>query len=461
MSKFISDDRSQSYLLPPDLRDWLPENDMAHFVLAACERVPLGAFKVGSGIEGRPQYHPRMMLALLVYCYANGILSSRKIERASYRDIGVRFVAANLHPDHDTIARFRRDNLAAFEAAFVQVLMLAKETGLLRVGTVSIDGTKMEASASKIKSVRYDRAKALRGKLAADIAALTAKAEAADASNEIDPQALPSEIARRDVLMTKLDAAVARLEEDAKANYEADLPAYQVRKAAYDEKVNNAKPRGKPPSPPDDLPPPDAQINLTDPDSKLMRKSKGHEYRQSYNAQAVVDADGSQLILHTDVITTPSDQKSFARVILGMTPDTGGVGLPKTVLADAGYACGKQVKTLKDNGIDPLVAVGRMMPHRPYDFRPPPGDPGGADIKLAQNIKEPWRIDMKAKLETENAKALYKKRKQTVEPVFGIIKSVLGMRSFSLRGIDKVKTEWKLIALAYNCKRLAKLGAIA
>jgi transposase len=461
MSKFISDDRSQTFLLPPDLRDWLPANDMAHFVLAACERVEMAAFKVGAGIEGRPQYHPRMMLALLVYCYANGILSSRRIERATYRDIGVRFVAANLQPDHDTIARFRRNNLAAFEAAFVQVLMLAKETGLLAVGTVSIDGTKIDASASKIKTVRYDRAKALRAKLAVDIAALTAKAEAADASDEIDPQALPAEIARREVLGAKLDAAVVRLKADAKAEYESQLPEYQSKKAAYDEKAKKRQQRGKPPVPPDDLPPPDAQMNLTDPDSKLMRKSNAHEYRQSYNAQAVVDADGSQLILHTDVVTTPSDQPSFARVILDMDPSKGGVGLPQTVLADAGYASGDQVKALQDKGIDPFVAIARTMLHRPYDFRPPPGDPGGPKDKHHQAIKDPWRIDMKAKLESENGKALYKKRKQTVEPVFGIIKSVLGFRHFSLRGMDKVKTEWKLIALAYNCKRLAKLGATA
>ena len=387
--------------------------------------------------------------------------SSRKIERATYRDIGVRFVAANLHPDHDTIARFRRANLAAFKAAFVQVLMLAKETGLLAVGTVSIDGTKIDASASKIKTVRYDRAKALRAKLAADIAALTAKAEAADASDEIDPQALPEEIARREVLGAKLDAAVARLEADAKAEYDTQLPEYQTKKAAYDEKAKNRQQRGTAPKPPDDLPPPDAQMNLTDPDSKLMRKSNAHEYRQSYNAQAVVDADGSLLVLHTDVVTTPSDQKSFACVILSMDPDAGGIGLPKTVLADAGYACGKQVKALQDKGIDPLVAIGRTMPHRPYDFRPPPDEAGEPKAKPPQAINAPWRIDMKAKLESDTGKALYKKRKQTVEPVFGIIKSVLGFRHFSLRGMDKVKTEWQLIALAYNCKRLAKLGAIA
>ena len=339
--------------------------------------------------------------------------------------------------------------------------MLAKEMGLLAVGTVSIDGTKIDASASKIKTVRYDRAKALREKLAADIAALTAQAEAADASDEIDPQALPEEIARREVLGAKLDAAVARLEEDAKAEYDAQLPDYQSKKAAYDEKAKNRKQRGTAPKPPDDLPPPDAQMNLTDPDSALMRKSNAHEFRQAYNAQAVVDADGSQLILHTDVITTPSDQPSFSGIILGMDTSRGGVGLPKTVLADAGYACGKQVKALQDKGIAPLVAIGRTMPHRPYDFRPPPGEPGGPKQKPPKPVKDPWRIEMKAKLESKDGKALYKKRKQTVEPVFGIIKSVLGFRHFSLRGMEKVKTEWKLIALADNCKRLAKLGAIA
>jgi Transposase DDE domain len=200
-------------------------------------------------------------------------------------------------------------------------------------------------------------------------------------------------------------------------------------------------------------------MNLTDPDSKLMRKSNGHEYRQSYNAQAVVDAEGSQLILHTDVVTTPSDQKSFARVMLGMDAAAGGIGLPQTVLADAGYACGQQVKALQDKGIDPLVAIGRTMAHRPYDFRPPPGEAGGPKDQHHQTIHAPWRIDMKAKLESENGKALYRQRKQTVEPVFGIIKSVLGFRHFNLRGMEKVKTQWKLMSLAYNCKRLAKLAA--
>jgi transposase len=211
MSNFVPFNRDQSFLLPPDLKEWLPADDLAHFVVAAVDRVPLGQFAVPDRTGGKPQYHPRLMLALLIYCYANGTFSSRRIERASHRDIAVRFVAANLHPDHDTIAAFRRTNTAAIEAAFLQVLLLARESGLLRLGTVSIDGTKIDANASKIRSVRYDRAQELRAKLAADIAALTGQAGAADAADQ-DPQALPKELARREALKAKLDAACARLE---------------------------------------------------------------------------------------------------------------------------------------------------------------------------------------------------------------------------------------------------------
>lgn len=444
MSSFVPFNRDQAFLLPPDLRAWLPEDDLAHFVVAAVERVPLGAFIVPNRSGGKPQYHPHLMLALLVYCYANGLFSSRRIERATYRDIAVRFVAANLHPDHDTIAVFRRINKAAFEAAFLQVLLLARESGLLRLGTVSIDGTKIDANASKIRSVRYDRAQELRAKLAADIAALTAQAEAADATDH-DPQALPLELARRETLKAKLDAACDRLEAQARAEAEAARPEYDAKKTAYDGKKGR---RGRAPKPPDDTPPPDRQSNLTDPDSALMRRSDAHEYRQAYNAQAVVCAEGSQLILATNLVATTADAPSFAATILGMV-DT--VGLPKAVLADTGYASGPAVAELHAHDVEPLVAIGRTQPHRPYDFRPPPKPIS------SRRLTEPWRITMKAKLETEDGKNRYKKRKQTIEPVFGIIKSAMGFVRFRLRGLANVANEWCLIALAYNCRRLATL----
>lgn len=444
MSSFVPFNRDQAFLLPPDLKAWLPEDDLAHFVVAAVERVPLAAFTVPARSGGKPQYHPRLMLALLIYCYANGIFSSRRIERATYRDIAVRFVAANLHPDHDTIAAFRRINRDAFEAAFLQVLLLARESGLLRLGTVSIDGTKIDANASKIRSVRYDRAQDLRARLAADIAALTAQAEVADAA-EPDPQALPAELARREALKAKLDAACARLEAQARAEAEAARPEYKAKKAAYDAKKGR---RGRPPKPPDQTPLPDRQSNLTDPDSALMRRSVAHEYRQAYNAQAVVCAEGTQLILATNLLATTADAPSFAATVLGMAET---IGLPKTVLADTGFASGPAVAALQAHHVEPLVAIGRTQPHRPYDFRPPP------KFKSPRRITEPWRITMKAKLETEDGKNRYKKRKQTVEPVFGIIKSAIGFLRFNLRGLANVANEWRLIALAYNCRRLATL----
>jgi len=446
MATFVPSNRDQTFLLPPDLKDWLPADDLAHFVVAAVERLPLRAFAVNPQAGGKPQYHPRLMLALLVYCYANGVFSSRRIERATHRDLGVRFVAANLHPDHDTIAVFRRANKAAFEAAFLEVLLMARGCGLLRVGTVSIDGTKIDASASKIRSVRYDRAQALRTRLAADIAELTAKAEAAD-TEDVDPQALPAEIARREALKAKLDAACARLEAEAREQAAAARPAYEAKKAAYEAKKGR---RGRPPKPPEDAPPPERQSNLTDPDSALMRRSDAHEYRQAYNAQAVVCAEGSQLILATNLGACASDAPGFAATILAMEKT---VGLPAVVLADTGFASGPAVAALEARGIDPLVAIGRTQPHRPYDFRPPPPP------KTPRRIIEPWRLTMQAKLETEDAKARYAKRKQTVEPVFGIIKSVMGFRRFHLRGLRNVASEWLLIALAYNCRRLHRLQA--
>jgi transposase len=449
MTGFIPFSREQAFLLPPDAKDWLPADDVAHFIVAAVDRVPLGAFAVRPIPGGRAQYHPRLLLALLIYCYANGIFSSRRIERATHRDLGVRYVAANLHPDHDTIAAFRRTNRAAFEAAFLQVLLLARETGLLRLGMVAIDGTKLDANASKIRSVRDDRAKELRAKLAADIAALTDRAEAADTEAQPDPQALPTEIARREALKAKLDAACARLEAEARAEAEAARPEYDAKRAAYEAKKGR---RGRPPKPPSDDPPPERQSNLTDPDSALMRRSDAHEYRQAYNAQAVVCAGGSQLILATGVVATSADAPSFAKTILGMQQ---GIGLPQTVLADTGFASGEAVATLEAQGIEPLVAIGRTQPHRPYDFRPPPKP------KTTRRVTEPWRVTMLEKLETPDAKARYARRKQTVEPVFGIIKSALGFTRFHLRGLAKVTSEWTLIALAYNCRRLHNLRLAA
>ena len=446
MSEFVDCERDQAFLLPPDLRDWIPADDLVHFVIEAVDRVDMSAFKVNHRGTGSAQYHPRMMLALLVYCYANGIFSSRRIERASYRDIGVRFVAANRHPDHDTIATFRRENFAAVSESFLQVLLLAKELKLLKVGLVSVDGSKVKASASKHRSVSYARAGELIDQLELEIADLLERAAAADAGGAEDPQALPEEIARRAALRDQLDAARCRLEAQAQARAAAERADYEAKVAARDKRQGRAK--GKHPKAPDETPRPDEQSNLSDPDSRLMRKSKTDAYRQAYNAQAVVDAGGSQLILGARVSQCASDRNELVADIEAIPAE---LGLPETALADNGYANGAEVESLAERGIEALVATGAQGRRRPHDFRP---------TKAQKPPKEPqadWLKAMAAKLESEEGRALYRLRQQTVEPVFGIIKAVLGFTEFSLRGLDKVAGEWDLVTLAYNCKRLHKL----
>jgi transposase len=443
MTRFVASDRSQPFLLPPDLRDWVPENDLAHFIVEAVERADMSTFKVNVRGSGSEQYNPRMMLALLIYCYANGIFGSRRIERASYRDVGVRFVAANTHPDHDTICAFRRENGAAIADCFLKVLELARELKLLKVGTISVDGTKIDANANAHRSVRYDRACALREQLRLEIAELMRRAESADGSGEADPQALPAEIARREALKAQLDAACARLEAEAKARAEAERADYERRKAAHETDGRNGG--GRPPSPPRETPRPEQQSNLTDPDSRLMRKNKRSAYRQSYNAQAAVDADGSQLVLGARVSQCASDANELVATVDAIPAP---LGAASCVLGDTGFANGEEVARLEARGMEVLVATGASK-RRPHDFRPAP-----AEEKPAVEPKAPWLKAMKAKLEEASARAKYKLRKQTVEPVFGIVKSVLGFRQFSLRGLAKVELEWQLVTLAYNAKRL-------
>ena len=443
MNKFVFSDRTQPYLLPPDLREWLPEDDLAHFVVAAVERVPMNAFRVNSRGTGSAQYHPRLMLALLIYCYANGIFSSRRIERATYRDIGVRYVTGNTHPDHDTICKFRRENLAAVHESFVEVLLLAKELKLLTVGRVSVDGTKLKANASKRRSIRYDRAVALRAQLRSEVKALLSKAERADGKAEADPQQLPEELARRERLESQLDAACERLERQAKERAAAEQAGYERKVAAREQRQGRAK--GRHIKPPDDTPDPTAQTNLTDADSGLMRKNKRSEYQQAYNAQAVVDADGSQLVLGVRVSQCASDRRELVADVEAMPA---AAGTPDEVLADNGYATETEVDELTRRGMEVLVAVGGGDRRRQHDFRPERKD------KPPKEPTAPWLVAMQEKLAQETHRASYRVRKHTVEPVFGIMKHAMGFRQFLLRGHTKVTGEWQLLALAYNCKRL-------
>jgi len=323
-------DRNTPLLLPPDLRDWVAEDDLVHFVIQAVERLPLSTFALNHKGCGDEQYSPHTLLALLIYCYANGCFSSRRIERATYRDVAVRYLTADTHPDHDTICAFRRNNLEAIAAAFVDVLELAQELQLLSLGTVSLDGTHLKGNASKDKNVTYQRAQELRAQLRQDVSQLLQQAERAD-QQDLDPQQLPKEIARREKLLRKMEAACARLEDRAQARAAAERADYERKVAARQEREGSAK--GPEPKPPSATPAPDEQINLTDPEARLMRKNKREGYTQSYNAQAVVDIE-SRLIVGQRVSDCASDAGQLAPDLESIPA---ALGQPAAALADCGF----------------------------------------------------------------------------------------------------------------------------
>ena len=445
--RFKNIDRNIPLLLPADLRDWVAEDDLVHFVIAAVERLPLAKFRVNERGCGDEQYPPHVLLALLIYCYANGIFSSRRIERATYRDVAVRYLCADTHPDHDTICAFRRQNFEAFAAAFVDVLEMAHEMKLLKLGCVSVDGTQLKASASKDKNVTYERATQLRTQLRLDVQDLLQRAEQADHQDH-DAQQLPKEIARRQQLLEKMDAACAQLEERAKARAKSERAEYERKLAAREERNG----QGPAPEPPSEKPEPDEQINLTDADAHLMRKSTREGYTQSYNAQAVVDADGTQLIVGQRVSTCVSDAQQLIPT-LQTVPGT--LGRPTKALADCGFASRTVFEELSAQAGAPelFVSVHREDAHaeRRYDYRPP------GKRHQPRAITHPVLLAMAAKLKTPEGRAQYRRRACTVEPVFGVIKQVLGFRQFLLRGLTKVAGEWNLVCLAYNLKRLHTL----
>ena len=448
---FVNVDRTTPMLLPPDIRDWIPQNHIAHFILEAVEVIPESAGHINWRGSGSEQYPPQMMLALLIYAYVTGRFSSREIERATYSDVAMRFLSGDTHPDHDTICAFRRNNLAAIAAAFVDVLELARELKLLQLGAVSLDGTHIKASASKDKNVTYERAQQLRTQLRQDVNQLLQQAERADQKEE-DPQKLPQEIARREKLLQKMDQACAQLEARAQARAAAERADYERKVRAREQREGSAK--RPPPQPPKATPEPDEQINLTDPEARLMRKSKREGYTQSYNAQAVVDAGASRLIVGQRVSDCASDSGQ-------LEPDLASIpaplGAPTRALADCGYADKEVFERLAQErpALDLYVSVHREDAHaeRRYDYRPLD------QIKQPKPIVDPVLLAMAAKLKTPAGKVIYRQRACTVEPVFGILKAVLGFRQFLLRGMKKVSGEWNLVCLAYNLKRLHRLGA--
>jgi transposase len=289
MSNFREFDRETSFLLPPSLNEWLPERHLARFVVEVVDGLDLSAMVTSYRGTGSAGYHPALLLGLLVYGYATGVFSSRKLERATYDSVAFRFIAANDHPDHDTIATFRRRFLKDIEGLFVRVLELAREMGMLKLGTVALDGTKIHANASRHSALSYEHAGKIEAQLKAEVADLMARAEAADQADIPDGMSIPEELARREERLVKLAEARAKLEARAKERFEREMAEHRAKQAAREAKVEETgkKPGGKPPVPPVEGPQPKDQINLTDEDSRIMPVAGGG-FEQCYNAQAVV-----------------------------------------------------------------------------------------------------------------------------------------------------------------------------
>ena len=451
MSNFRTIDRQTGFLLPPSVDEWLPEKHLARFVVEVIEGLDASAMSSAYRGSGSAGYHPRLLLGILIYGYATGVFSSRKLERATYDLVAFRFIAANDHPDHDTIAAFRRRFAKEIEALFVQVLLLAREMGLLKVGTVALDGTKIHANASKHSALSYEHAGKIEAQLKAEVAELMAKAEAADKADLPDGLSIPDELARREERLKKLAEARAKIEARAKERYERELAEHRAKLAAREakQKASGRKPGGKPPEPPVEGPRPTDQINLTDEELRIMPVSGGG-FEQCYNAQAVV-AEGSLLVVASDVAQAPNDKQQLEPMPAktGALPEE--LGEAETMLADNGYFSEANVKACGAAGVEPLIALGRDAHHqflreRFADAPPPPENPTPVEA-------------MAHRLQTPEGKKLYAKRKHTPEPVFGIIKSVLGFRQFLLRGLEKVKAEWTLVTLAWNMKRMFALKA--
>jgi transposase len=447
--RLVNVDRQTPMLLPVDLRDWVPADHIVHFILEAVSRLPKERFHYNWRGTGSAQYPPEVMLALLIYCYCTGRFHSRAIEAATYSDLIVRYLCGNTHPDHDTICAFRRNNKKLFEEAFVSVLSMAQQTGCMkRVGTVAVDGTKVAANASKHAAVSYKRAGEQLELLRAEVAKLVAKAEGADAKGLEEGLSLPEEIQRREDRIERLEQARRIIRERYEKERQEKQTAYEAKVARRDaQRQAGKKPRGRSPKPPPSEPPGHKQYNFTDPESQIIKDGDG--FTQAHNAQAAVETD-SLLIVGQRVSGNPNDKKELKPTLESIVP---GCGPPQAVLADNGYYSEDGVEAVeKDDGPTAYVAVEKTRHgvkvedlERRQDPAPPPT--GGSTTEK-----------MRHRLATKRGRELYGLRKQTVEPVFGIIKEIMGFRRFSMRGKWKAELEWTLVCTAYNIRRLHNLG---
>lgn len=456
--RFVNIDRDTPLLLPPNLRDWVPADHLAHFVVDAVEALDLRQARVNRRGTGDEQYPPAMMLSLLLYSYAKGTFGSRRIEQSTFDEVAVRFITADTHPDHDTICAFRRENQALLSESFVQVLQLAQALKVVKFGqiTVSVDGTKVLANASKHAAVSYERAGQRIEQLEMEVQQLLAKAEQADATPLEDGLSIPEEIVRRQERKAALAQARAEIEARAQARYAAELPEHERKLAERQARQERGeRVGGKAPVPPSPAPQPREQYNFTDSESRIMKAGSGEHFEQCYNAQAAVEVE-SRLIVGQRVSAAPNDKQELVPTLASIPPEAGRVA---AVLADSGFFSEAAVKQIEQT---PAGTPSGTMVYAPLDKtshhrsvadleKKPDPEPPAAGASVSEVMRQ--------RLKTRAGKALYKLRQQTVEPVFGILKAAVGFRQFLLRGAEKVSLEWTLVCLAYNLRRLHTLGA--
>ena len=443
-------DRETVYLFPPSVQDWLPEGHLARFVVEIVDQLNLERLKSAYAGRGSEAYSPEMLIALLFYGYATGVFSSRQLERSTYDSVAFRYIAANSHPDHDTIATFRRRFLPMLKGLFVEILMIATEAGVLKIGTVSLDGTKMKANASKHKALSYGHACKVENQLKVEVAELMKKAEAADKADIPDGMSIPEELARREERLKVIAAAKAEIERRAAERHAVEQSDYEKKQAdrAAKQKQSGKKTRGREPKPPSAGPTAEDQVNLTDEESRIMPASGGG-FKQAYNAQAAVDTE-TMLIITTHVTQETNDKQQMSPALEALAALPGKLGKVKTIIADCGYYSETNVKECEAKEIVPYIAIDRQSHNQSVweRFREPGPLPDNADAVAK----------MKHRLKTAAGKAIYAIRKSTVEPTFGVIKAAMGFDQFLLRGFTAVNGEWDLISIAWNIKRLHVLN---
>ena len=443
--EFVTIDRDTPYLLPPSIQDYLPDDHLARFVVEIVDQLDLqGLLGVYAG-KGKKPYHPAMLVALLFYGYATGTFSSRKLEQASYDSIAYRYICANTQPDHDTIASFRKRFLKELEGFFVQILLVGQAMGLVKLGTVSLDGTKIKANASKHKALSWDYSNQLEAQLQAEVEELMRLAGQADTDSVPEQMDIPEELQRREARLAKIAEAKAEIERRAQDRFEREQADYEAKLARREEKQarTGKQPGGQPPQPPTPGPRAKDQVSLVDEDSRIMPTKGGFD--QSFNAQAGVD-EASHLIVEQHISQHPNDKQEVVPTLerLKQLPDE--LGKVDKLLTDTGYFSEANVDTCESNQVTPFIAQGRQGHNMPLQKRfaddpPSPQQPSPVEA-------------MAHRMSTREGKSIYARRKSTVETVFGIIKHVLGFRQFLLRGLESVSGEWGLVCIGWNIKRL-------